>query len=257
MISVLDVPFYDKDIATAIAQVLDDIQSNTSAGQNRCISASGAHGLIEANKKNAFKKILQSFYINLPDGMPVVWVGRIKGRKQMQRCYGPDFFKALLLASSDKPVYHFFCGGKEGVADELRQFCRTNLHNHNITGVYSPPFGAITDEEMLELGKLISDSGAHIVWVGLSTPKQEAFARRLTGFVQAHYIVTVGAAFDFHTGKVRQAPKWMQSAGLEWFFRLLMEPRRLYKRYFEIVPMFIYLNIKEFFYFYLAKSDNK
>jgi len=257
MISVLDVPFYDKDIVTAVEQVLDDIQSNTSAGQNRCISASGAHGLIEASKKNTFKQILQSFFINLPDGMPVVWIGRIKGRKQMRRCYGPDFFKALLLASSDKPVYHFFCGGKEGVADELREFCGMSLHNHNITGVFSPPFRSMTDEEMQKLGKLISGTGAHIVWVGLSTPKQEAFAHRLAGFAQAHYIVTVGAAFDFHTGKVRQAPKWMQSAGLEWFFRLLMEPRRLYKRYFEIVPMFIYLNIKEFLYFYFSKSDNK
>lgn len=85
-------------------------------------------------------------------------------------------------------------------------------------------------------------------------PKQEKFAKRLSNYTKTGYIVTVGAAFDFHTGRVKQAPKWMQNMGLEWFFRLLMEPKRLYKRYFEIVPKFIWLNIKEFLHFYIFKK---
>ena len=108
--------------------------------------------------------------------------------------------------------------------------------------------------EMEVLGQQIQASGAHIVWIGISTPKQERFARKLSEYVQTDYIITVGAAFDFHTGRVKQAPKWMQNMGLEWFFRVLMEPKRLYKRYLEIVPKFIWLNIKEFLDFYISKK---
>jgi N-acetylglucosaminyldiphosphoundecaprenol N-acetyl-beta-D-mannosaminyltransferase len=139
----------------------------------------------------------------------------------------------------------------------LGEFCATNLNNPNVVGVFSPPFRILTDEEMASLARQITDSGAHIVWIGLSTPKQEAFASRLASFMKVHFFITVGAAFDFHTGRLKQAPKIMQNAGLEWFFRLLIEPRRLYKRYFTIVPMFIYLNIKEFLHFYISKRTDK
>ncbi|NCI49122.1 WecB/TagA/CpsF family glycosyltransferase [Sediminibacterium roseum] len=257
MVFVLNVPFYDRDIPSAVAQILSEMRSGASRAQNFRISATGAHGLIEARKSPAFNAVIQDFYINLPDGMPVVWVGRLRGHKQMRRCYGPDFFKELIVATANTPINHFFCGGKEGVAEELQAFCRTRLRNEHITGTYSPPFRSMTDQEMEELGRRISKAGADIIWIGLSTPKQEAFAHRLAGYVKAHYIITVGAAFDFHTGRIKQAPRWMQSIGMEWFFRLLTEPRRLYRRYFEIVPKFIFLNIKEFFYFYLSKRHIK
>lgn len=126
--------------------------------------------------------------------------------------------------------------------------------NHGVTGVFCPPFRDMSDAEMEVLGQQIQASGAHIVWIGISTPKQERFARKLRAYVQTDYIITVGAAFDFHTGRVKQAPKWMQNMGLEWFFRVLMEPKRLYKRYLEIVPKFIWLNIKEFLDFYISKK---
>lgn len=256
MVKILDVNFYDKDIQTAVREVVSKIADKDSV-YPVCISATGAHGVIEAYKNGAFKTVLNEFYINLPDGVSCVWIGRLKGTTTMRRCYGPDFFKETMLSTADLSVKHFFCGGKTGVAEELREVSRQQFNNHQVTGTFSPPFSEMSDDEMDALGQQIALSGAHIVWIGISTPKQEIFAKRLVSHTTARVIITVGAAFDFHTGKLKQAPKWMQSVGLEWFFRLIIEPRRLYKRYFEIVPMFIYLNIKEFLHFCINKRTDK
>lgn len=267
MVRVLDIPFFDKDLDTAVNEALNvfvDINKNTnrsiaddniaSCKPNHCISATGAHGIIEAHKDPAFKQTLQNFWLNLPDGMPTVWVGRLKGAQNMQRCYGPDFFKAMMIATANLPINHFFCGGIQGVAEELKTAVGQKFNNQRVVGVFSPPFRPMTDPEMTILGQQIAQTEAHIVWIGISTPKQEKFAERLAKFVKVHEIITVGAAFDFHTNRVAQAPKWMQNAGLEWFFRLTKEPKRLYKRYGEIVPLFIGLHIKEFVDFYILKK---
>lgn len=253
MVEVLGIPLYDRDIDTAVEEILRSLQDPFVAGTRR-ISATGAHGLVEAQDNELFRQALLSCFINLPDGMPGVWVGRWKGAKQMQRCYGPDFFKAMMHASAKLPVKHFLCGGKEGVAEQLQQNCKSRFDNQQVTGIYCPPFREMSEAEMQELGQRILDSGAHIVWVGLSTPKQELFAQRLSAYLQHVYLITVGAAFDFHTDQVKQAPGWVQKAGLEWFFRLLMEPKRLYKRYFKVVPLFIWLNMKEFLDIYIYKK---
>ena len=251
---VLGIPIYSKTINHAVSEMIDRLAMNT-APTNACISATGAHGLIEAHYSPIFSSVLKGFYWNLPDGMPTVWVGRLKGAKEMQRCYGPDFFKAFLLASADQPIKHFFCGGKEGVAEQLKEQCQLKFGNDQVVGWYCPPFRVMTDQETKALAATINASGATIVWIGLSTPKQEIFALRLSQYTKVNYIVTVGAAFDFHTGLLKQAPSWMQKMGLEWLFRLLMEPKRLYKRYFKIVPLFIWLNIKEFVEFYAFKKN--
>ncbi len=252
MIEVLGVPFYTKNIDTAVKEVIAAC-GDAYLPQNYCISASGAHGLVEAAKNPAFKTILKDFHINLPDGMPTVWVGRLKGAKGMQRCYGPDFFMELMKASATQPIKHFFCGGKEGVAENLKRTCLDRFGNCHVVGTFCPPFREMSDAEMNDLGQTISATKADIVWIGMSCPKQEKFAYRLSKYTNTHFIVAVGAAFDFHTDNVKQAPKWMQKSGLEWFFRLLMEPKRLFMRYFEIVPQFIWLNIKEFVDFYILK----
>jgi len=252
MIKVLDIHLFDRSIPHAIQLIIEKI--GTSEKISRCISATGAHGIVYATKNPYFKATLSEFFINLPDGMPGVWIGRLKGAKEMKRCYGPDFFRDLLTVSSTTHIKHFFCGGKEGVANELKQRCGEKFNNHNIVGTFCPPFREMNDEELILLANEIEKSGADIVWIGLSTPKQEKFAKRLSNFVKTHFIITVGAAFDFHTDKVKQAPTWLQKLGLEWFFRLCMEPKRLYKRYFEIVPLFIYYNLKEFLYYYTTKK---
>lgn len=251
-IPVLGIPIFSRNINQAVELVIQQCLTNSS--KNACISATGAHGIIEAHKDPVFKQTLRSFWLNLPDGMPTVWVGKLKGAKSMERCYGPDFFKAMMLASADLPLNHFFCGGKEGVGEELKAAVVQKFNNNRVVGVYSPPFREMTDLEMAILGQQINEMGAHMVWIGISTPKQEKFAERLTKFAKVNAIITVGAAFDFHTNRLKQAPKWLQNLGMEWFFRLLIEPKRLYKRYAQIVPLFIWLNIKEFVDFYIQKK---
>ncbi|SMB87750.1 glycosyl transferase, WecB/TagA/CpsF family [Hymenobacter roseosalivarius DSM 11622] len=240
-VKVLDVPLFAGNIQDASSILRNEMRKE--ARHNYCISATGAHGLVTAHSDPNLKNILSSFYINLPDGMPTVWVGRMKGEKEMQRCYGPDFFAEMMQSTAHTPIRHFFCGGKEGVADELKAACASKFHNYNVVGTFCPPFRELSDQEFRELGEKITSLDINVVWVGISTPKQEKFAYQLARYTNVHFIVTVGAAFDFHIGKVVQAPGFMQKMGLEWFFRLCVEPKRLWKRYLQIVPLFVYYNI--------------
>lgn len=242
-VRVLDVDLFALDIPAAGAIVVEGCAS--AKRDNKCISATGAHGMVYARKTPSFRAILQSFYINLPDGMPGVWVGRMKGAAGMKRCYGPDFFKHMMMTSAGSGMRHFFCGGNEGVADELKAAVAANFNNHHVVGTYCPPFKPVDAYDYSAIADVINRTQADVVWIGLSSPKQEQFAAHLAKKAKVNFIITVGAAFDFHTGRVKQAPPIMQKLGLEWFFRLLMEPRRLYKRYFEIVPAFIYYNLLE------------
>lgn len=243
-IEVLGVPLYSRDIPSAVNHILESLTDGTITTP-RCISETGAHGIVHARENPEFKALLNSFYINLPDGMPGVWVGRLKGARYMKRCYGPNFFAAVLKATANKSIRHYFCGGKDGVAESLREAVFTKFGNANVVGTHSPPFRDLTDSEYEELGHDIDNSGADMVWIGISTPKQERFAYHLAQHVSAKYIITVGAAFDFHTGSLRQAPKWMQQSGLEWSYRLMVEPRRLYRRYLHIVPVFMLYSLRE------------
>ena len=260
MVKVLGIPFFDQDIDAAVERVLQVCKDTSEAARNatistfsgaalqpnHCISASGAHGLVEAHNDPAFKNILQNYWLNLPDGMPIVWIGKWKGANQIARCYGPDFFKETMKATATLPIKHFFCGGREGVANELQQAVATKFGNQNVVGTFCPPFRPMTEAEMVQLGNEIMQSGADMVWIGIGCPKQEKLAYELKKYTQTKFLIAVGAAFDFHTNRVRQAPSWVQQIGMEWFFRLLMEPKRLFKRYITVIPQFIWLNFKEF-----------
>lgn len=246
-VKVLDVSLYAGDIPQVVELVV--LSCLHDDRHNRCISATGAHGMVYARKNHDFRETLEQFFLNLPDGMPGVWIGKIKGARKMKRCYGPDFFKQIMIATAKLPITHFFCGGNEGVAEELKKSVELRFGNNNVVGVFTPPFLPVDEYDYNAIAKSINNTKANIVWIGLSTPKQEQFALHLSSKTDVNYIIAVGAAFDFHIGKVRQSPLFMQRAGLEWLFRLLTEPRRLFRRYFEIVPMFIYYNLREFFSF--------
>jgi N-acetylglucosaminyldiphosphoundecaprenol N-acetyl-beta-D-mannosaminyltransferase len=248
------IPIYERDLSTAGQEFVASLDSSFKDEESvRCISATGAHGLVEAHKDSTFKRVLSSFYWNLPDGMPLVWWGRLKGHATMDRCYGPDFFTAILQATSELEVAHFFCGGKPGVAEELKQAVEVKFGNKRVSGTYSPPFSPMQEEDWGNLVTKINEATAQIIWIGLSTPKQERFAYELAKRIKVRYIITVGAAFDFHTGRLAQAPRWMQRSGLEWFYRLCKEPRRLWKRYLEIVPKFAILAGADLIKHYLRK----
>lgn len=240
-VEILGIKIFAINIANAVNLLLHT-ESGTS--ESRCVSATGAHGLVYSKRNLEFRETLQSFFLNLPDGMPSAWIGRLKGANKMRRCYGPDFFKETMMASASTNTAHFLCGGKEGVADKLKQVCETQF-GASINGTYCPPFLAVSEYDYPAIAQTINETKASIVWIGLSTPKQELFAFHLSKYTKVDYICCVGAAFDFHIGNVKQAPGWIQRIGMEWFFRLLMEPKRLWKRYFEIVPLFIYYNFAE------------
>ena len=134
--------------------------------------------------------ILRSSSLNLPDGMPSVWIGKLKGSKRIERCYGQDFFSEVISWSANLPIKHFFCGGKEGVPKELKIACENKFNNRNCVGTFSPPFREMTHGEFVSLAEAINASGAHVVWIGMSTPKQEMFAKRLSEYVNVRFIIT-------------------------------------------------------------------
>ena len=176
--------------------------------------------------------------LTLPDGMPLVWALRSCGYLLRDRVYGPDFFE-LCLSSQRGTTRHYFFGSTDDTLTKLRQKLTTRFPGILIAGMYSPPFRPLTPEEEADIINNINESNADIVWVGLGAPKQELWINATAGRIHAPVVAAVGAAFDFLAGTVRQAPDWMQRFGLEWLFRLIMEPRRLWFRYLYYNPLFV------------------
>lgn len=208
-------------------------------GTRGYVCVSGVHGVSEAQADPEFRDILNGAWLNTPDGMPMVWMGRLQGFKQMGRVYGPDLLLRLCDVGRAKGWTHFFYGGAEGVAGELKGRLEGRFPGLKVAGVFTPPFRPLNSEEE---GRLVDEIAAlkpDLFWVGLSTPKQEKFMARYWQKLDARIFFGVGAAFDFHAGRVRQAPRWMQRGGLEWLFRLGCEPRRLWRRYLRNNPLFL------------------
>ncbi len=173
--------------------------------------------------------------------MPLVWLSRLYGWRNTRRVYGPDLMLDLCERSLATGYRHFFYGGQEGVPDRLSDRLQRRFPGLIVAGTYSPPFRTPTEEEDEEIVRRINDAKPDIVWVGLSTPKQEHWMAQHVDRLAASVLIGVGAAFDFHAGVKRQAPRWMQQSGLEWLFRLGSEPRRLWRRYLVNNPMFVWL----------------
>jgi len=209
--------------------------------QNRkgYVAVTGVHGVSEAQTDREFRRILNSAFLNTPDGMPMTWVGRLQGFKKMDRVYGPDLMLELCAASIDGSVRHFLYGGAPGVAEALQSSLESRFPGLCVCGTYTPPFRPLNPEEESKLVTQINSLPPDIFWVGLSTPKQERFMAAYLHKLPVKIMIGVGAAFDIHSGRVRQAPYWMQRSGLEWFFRLSQEPGRLWKRYLIKNPLFV------------------
>ena len=203
------------------------------------ICVTGVHGVMEAQKDLQFRSILNSAFLVTPDGMPTVWVGRMQGHAQMARVFGPDLMLDVCRSSVAWGARHFLYGGAEGVAGELASKLRELCPGINVVGTYTPPFRPLLDEERGHLQSLVAEAAPDIVWVGLSTPKQEKFMAEYLPLLHTKIMVGVGAAFDLHTGRIKDCDDWMKRAGLQWFHRLCQEPRRLWKRYLINNPKFL------------------
>lgn len=196
---------------------------------SRFIAVTGMHGIVEAQHDTTFKSILSDADLVVPDGMPLVWLGRKRGYPLKRRVYGPELTQCF-CRETRSTYRHFFYGGAPGVAEGVAQVLRTE-YGICIAGSYSPPFRPLTYEEDAQIVQLINEVAPDVVWVGLSTPKQERWMHEHRDSLQVPALIGIGAAFDFLAGTVRQAPRWMREHGLEWSFRLWQEPQRLWRRY--------------------------
>jgi N-acetylglucosaminyldiphosphoundecaprenol N-acetyl-beta-D-mannosaminyltransferase len=207
----------------------------------RChsIAATSMHGIVEAQRDASFKEVLNSTDLVVPDGMPLVWLGRCQGHVLRRRVYGPDLLLAFCERSASHSYRHFFYGAEPGVAERLAESLKTRLPGLNVVGTWSPPFRALSAEEDAEMEEMINHAAPDVLWVGLGAPKQERWMHIHRDRLRVPVLVGIGAAFDLLSGRRKQAPSWMREHGLEWLFRLLQEPRRLWRRYLVYGAQFI------------------
>ncbi|HLU28799.1 MAG TPA: WecB/TagA/CpsF family glycosyltransferase [Glycomyces sp.] len=218
---------------------LDEVTRWIEAGERHYVCVTGVHGVMESQRDPELKAIHNASGLTTPDGMPMVWAGRRAGAEWMDRVYGPDLMLNVLGRAAERGWSSFLYGGKDGVPELLARKLAERIPGVTIAGAYSPPFRPLTEAEDAEIVDRINDSGAQLVWVGLSTPKQERWMAAHRDRLTAPALFGVGAAFDFHAGLVPQAPSWMQRRGLEWFYRLTKEPRRLWRRYLVNNPAYL------------------
>jgi N-acetylglucosaminyldiphosphoundecaprenol N-acetyl-beta-D-mannosaminyltransferase len=241
--NILSVKISVVDLNTTVFQVKNNID-NLNTSYVCCVPA---HSIMDCYVHPEFLPAFNNSYLNSPDGMAVVWILKLLGYKEVGRVYGPDLMNALCLVSLQTGYKHYFYGNTDAVLSDLKEKLEEKYPGIQIVGSIAPPFRELTDQEDKEICKQISSSGADILWVGLGSPKQELWMYNHQGKIDVPVMIGVGAAFDFLSGNKPQAPRWIQRSGLEWFYRFLQEPRRLWKRYLLGYPRFVVLIIIELF----------
>ncbi len=219
--------------------LLDHITDIVETEQHAYVTFTNVHAVMECQRETSILTAHNNAAIVCPDGMPLVWASRYAGFPEAQRCYGPDCMLDICRLAAVKGWSIFLYGGKPGVAELLQRRLEQRLPDVRIVGTYSPPFRALTEEEIDEEITVLNASGADLIFVGLGAPKQERWMAARLAHLHAHVLFGVGAAFDFHSGLLSQAPTWMQRSGLEWLYRLAREPRRLAGRYLKNNPAFL------------------
>jgi len=225
--------------ALTLRGATEAILSAVRVGRKGYVCVSDVNVISHAQQDPSFKQLLNESFLTTSDGMPLVWLGRRAFGPWVERVYGPDLLLSLFEATSDGSVSHFFYGGAPGVPELLRDKLKTRFPGARVVGTISPPYSKLSDDELQALAREVAAVRPDIFWVGLGAPKQERFMAEFTSKLETTVMIGVGAAFDFHSGKVKQAPLWMQRNGLEWLYRLYSQPRRLARRYFVNVPLFL------------------
>jgi N-acetylglucosaminyldiphosphoundecaprenol N-acetyl-beta-D-mannosaminyltransferase len=245
-VHILGVPVSVVDTASVMETFrtwIDERRNRSSS--TRYVCACDVHNVMRAQGDAIHMRALKRADMIVPDGVPLVWVSWLRGEHRIRRVPGPDLMAAVCERSLDAGWSHYFYGGAPGVAGRLAERLAQHYPGINIAGTECPPFRALTDAELdADLAK-INASGADIVWIGLGCPKQEIWMLENHAKLEGRIIVGVGAAFDFHSGRVERAPVWMRDNGLEWLHRLMSEPRRLWRRYLVLAPKFVALSLAE------------
>jgi len=221
-------------------RAVEAIEGWIARGERGYVCVSNVHTVMEARRDESLRAIVNAAELAVPDGMPLVWVGRLRASREVRRVYGPDLTLQLCEQSARRGYRCFFYGSGPGVAEELAQELSRRYPGLRVVGAEAPPFRPLTLEEDEEAVRRINAAAPDIVFLGLGCPKQEQWMSAHRERLRAAALLGVGAAFDFHTGRVRQAPRWMMRAGLEWLFRLGQEPHRLWRRYLVLNPLFVF-----------------
>ena len=230
---------------TTYKLAVDEIISFSNNQTSSYICASNVHMVIESYDNKKFQNIVNNADIITPDGMPLVWTLKLMGINKAQRVYGPKLMVELLKICAQKNIPIGLYGGKKEVLDKLIKKLAKEYKDLHISYAYSPPFRKLSNQEVKEVISNIKMSKCNIVFVGLGCPKQEVWMAENSSYLQMP-LIGVGAAFDFLADAKKQAPIFIQNLGLEWFFRLCTEPKRLFFRYFYHNPRFIYYVLKQF-----------
>jgi len=213
-------------VESAVRALLDLPRSGARARVHFC----NVNSLVMAQSDAGLRQVFESPAIVFTDGMPLVWLARLHGCDD-ERVSGPDVMESVIDAGREHGYRHFFYGGDPGVPEALVAALSKRFPGFQISGTYSPPFRLLTEAEDAAVVEMINDARPDFLWVGLGSPKQETWLFEHRDRLTVPVMLAVGAAFNFHSGRVRRAPRWMQQLGLEWAYRLLSEPRRLWRRY--------------------------
>ena len=220
---------------TALAEITSWIERR----EKRYVCVTGVHGVMESQRDPELLSIHNASGLTTPDGMPLVWCAKYAGVESVERVYGPDLMLNVSAASVERGWTHYYYGAAPGVPELLAENLEARFPGLKVIGTHSPPFRELSDDEARQIADEINHKSPEIVWIGLSTPKQERWMARFRPLLDAPVLIGVGAAFDMHAGKLEQAPRWMQNSGLEWAFRLSREPKRLWRRYLVNNPTFV------------------
>ena len=225
--------------AVDMDQALQRVSALLASGLRAYVCVAGVHGVMEAQRQPELSRSYRGAAMVVPDGMPLVWVGRWQGFAAMRRVTGPDVMLEVMTRPEFSHYSHFFYGGVAGVAEELKQCFLERNPQARIVGVKTPPFHSLSRSEEDELIDEVARLAPDVFWVGIGCPKQELFMARMLGKLDTKLMVGVGAAFDYHTGRIRDCAEWVKRAGLQWLHRLMQDPRRLWRRYLRNNPEFI------------------
>jgi N-acetylglucosaminyldiphosphoundecaprenol N-acetyl-beta-D-mannosaminyltransferase len=238
---VLGVPVSAVNLKTAVDIIADWIRLR----ERHYVCVTGVHGVMESRRDEDLRRIHTEAGMVTPDGMPMVWLLKMAGHRHSDRVYGPDLMLAMFALGVEHGIRHFLYGSTLGTIAKLKDKLLNLYPDAQIVGFHSPPIRPVGAAEDDAVCQMIDDSGADIIWVGLSTPKQEVWMARHRDRLRCPVLIGVGAAFDMHAGVVRQAPRIIQRSGFEWLFRLMLEPRRLGRRYLRNNPAFIASILKQ------------
>ena len=205
------------------------------------VCVTGVHGVMESQGSDELRAIHNRAGMVTPDGMPMAWLLRWGGHRGTDRVCGPEMMPLVFDRLQDSGARHFLYGATPETLAALERRLLELAPRSRIVGSHSPPFRSLTDAEHDEIAATINASGADIVWVGLSTPKQEYWMSKFRGLLDAPVLIGVGAAFDIHAGVVQRAPTFLRRTGFEWTYRLVKQPKRLWRRYFSSNPRFVAL----------------